>query len=141
MKRYRIIFILSFVVSTCFSQEIKKEYKIHTIAFYNLENLFDTINDPNTKDESSPIMLLKTSRSKAYYDKINNIEVEAYLSGSLLECKPENPKLKEKEVVVRCTLEEGIGKDVPPYTTLLTIDIKYGYTETISQNIEIRKET
>ena len=75
------------------------------------------------------------------YDKINNIEVVAYLSGSLLECKPENPKLKDKEEIVRCTLEEGVGKDVQPYTTLLTIDIKYGYTETISQNIEIRTET
>jgi len=33
-----------------FSQE-KKTYKINTIAFYNLENLFDTENDPNTYDD------------------------------------------------------------------------------------------
>jgi hypothetical protein len=28
-----------------------KKFRIHTIAFYNFENLFDTINDPNTFDE------------------------------------------------------------------------------------------
>ena len=62
------------------------------------------------------------------------------LSGYLLDCKPENPKLKDKEEVIRCTLEEGVGKDVQPYTTLLTITITYGYTETISKDVEIRKE-
>ena len=29
----------------------KKKFKVHTVGFYNLENLFDTINDPNTFDE------------------------------------------------------------------------------------------
>ncbi|MFY7810368.1 MAG: endonuclease/exonuclease/phosphatase family protein, partial [Flavobacterium sp.] len=29
----------------------QKKYNIHTIAFYNLENLFDTKDDPNTFDE------------------------------------------------------------------------------------------
>lgn len=28
-----------------------KKFKIHTVAFYNFENLFDTINDPDTFDE------------------------------------------------------------------------------------------
>ncbi len=28
-----------------------KKYRIHTVAFYNFENCFDTINDPNTFDE------------------------------------------------------------------------------------------
>jgi hypothetical protein len=28
-----------------------KKFLIHTVAFYNFENLFDTINDPNTFDE------------------------------------------------------------------------------------------
>lgn len=73
MKLNLITFILLFAVITSFSQEIKKEYKIHTIAFYNLENLFDTINDPNTKDEKSPIMQLKSERSKVYWNKINNM--------------------------------------------------------------------
>lgn len=28
-----------------------KKFKIHTIAFYNVENFYDTINDPKTRDE------------------------------------------------------------------------------------------
>jgi hypothetical protein len=79
------------------------------------------------------------SANTVNYDNINNIEVEAYLSGYLLTCSPENLKLKNKEEVVRCILEEGIDKKEPSYTTLLTITVKYGYTETISKKVEIRK--
>ncbi|WNH13782.1 endonuclease/exonuclease/phosphatase family protein [Thalassobellus suaedae] len=51
----------------------EKIFKIHTIAFYNLENLFDTINDPNKLDEYSPMMELKTNRSVVYLKKIKNM--------------------------------------------------------------------
>jgi hypothetical protein len=43
------IFIISCYVSLC-AQEVKT-YKIHTIAFYNLENLFDFEDDPFTFDD------------------------------------------------------------------------------------------
>ncbi|WP_310594354.1 endonuclease/exonuclease/phosphatase family protein [Flavobacterium sp.] len=42
----RVFFIISFNI---FGQS--KKYRIHTVAFYNFENCFDTINDPNTFDE------------------------------------------------------------------------------------------
>ena len=51
----------------------KKTYKIHTVAFYNLENLFDTINDPNKFDEASPIMEINTNRTFIYKKKIKNM--------------------------------------------------------------------
>ena len=51
----------------------KKIFKIHTIAFYNLENLFDTINDPLKFDESSPIMEIKWNREKVYKKKVKNM--------------------------------------------------------------------
>lgn len=51
----------------------KKTYKIHTVAFYNLENLFDTINDPTKYDEASPMMELKTNRSNVYKQKVRNM--------------------------------------------------------------------
>jgi len=50
-----------------------KKVKIHTIAFYNMENLFDTINDPYSFDESSPIMEVKTNKGKIYKEKIHNM--------------------------------------------------------------------
>lgn len=51
----------------------KKKFKIHTIAFYNLENLFDTINDLSKFDERSPIMELKTNRAEVYKKKVHNM--------------------------------------------------------------------
>jgi hypothetical protein len=57
---------------TAHSQE-KKKFKIHTIAFYNLENLFDTINDITKFDEASPIMEMKANREEAYKMKAHNM--------------------------------------------------------------------
>ncbi|GAA4803852.1 endonuclease/exonuclease/phosphatase family protein [Litoribaculum gwangyangense] len=51
----------------------KKTYKIHGIAFYNLENLFDPIDDPTKFDEASPIMELNTNKEEAYKKKIKNM--------------------------------------------------------------------
>ena len=28
-----------------------KKYSVNTVAFYNVENLFDTVNDPETNDD------------------------------------------------------------------------------------------
>ena len=57
-----------------FSQEKKgKQYKIRTVAFYNVENLFDTINDVTKNDEASPIMEMKGDRGKVYLDKIDKL--------------------------------------------------------------------
>ncbi|SDW19252.1 Endonuclease/Exonuclease/phosphatase family protein [Lutibacter oricola] len=64
-----LIFLIGFVNNT-YSQ---KQYKIRTIAFYNLENLFDTKNDTLKNDEASPIMEIKTNRDSIYSQKLNNM--------------------------------------------------------------------
>ena len=64
------LYFISFFSLT--AQE-KREFKIHTIAFYNVENLFDTINDPNKFDEASPIMEMKFNREEAYKKKVKNM--------------------------------------------------------------------
>lgn len=50
MKPYCLLILLLPLAFTTFSQE-KKSYKVHTIAFYNLENLFDFEDDPLTFDD------------------------------------------------------------------------------------------
>ncbi len=74
MKLIKItLTVLSFLVmSSLFSQE-QKRFKIHTIAFYNLENLFDTINDTTKFDERSPIMEMKANREEVYIKKVHNM--------------------------------------------------------------------
>ncbi|MFD0761376.1 endonuclease/exonuclease/phosphatase family protein [Lutibacter aestuarii] len=65
-----LLLLLLLISTTVFSQ---KKYQIKTVAFYNLENLFDTINDPNKNDEASPIMEIKENRSEIYRKKLNNM--------------------------------------------------------------------
>ncbi|MDG1805450.1 endonuclease/exonuclease/phosphatase family protein [Flavicella sp.] len=69
-KLLGIIFIL--FIQITFGQ--KKKYAIHSVAFYNLENLFDTINNPDTNDEASPMMEIKSNRSEIYFKKIKNLQ-------------------------------------------------------------------
>jgi hypothetical protein len=72
-KNTCLFIVLLFQICTCFSQKNEKKYTIRTIAFYNLENLFDTINDLSINDEASPMMELKFNRSKVYWDKIDKL--------------------------------------------------------------------
>ena len=63
-------------MSTSFYAQIVKkshQYSIRTIAFYNLENLFDTVDDSSTYDETSPIMESSENRVLVYRKKIENM--------------------------------------------------------------------
>lgn len=67
------LFILSFLFCLLLNAQEKKTYKIHTVAFYNLENLFDPINDPTKFDEASPMMEIKANRDAIYRKKVKNM--------------------------------------------------------------------
>jgi hypothetical protein len=71
LKNWLSVALIIAVVSLN-AQEAKK-YKIHTVAFYNLENLFDTVNDPDKNDEASPIMEMKANREEVYKKKVHNM--------------------------------------------------------------------
>jgi len=74
MKKSRIfINIFSILVLFVSNAQEKKIFKVHTIAFYNLENLFDTINDTTKFDERSPIMEMKTDIQEVYKKKVQNM--------------------------------------------------------------------
>ena len=68
-----LLILLIFIATVKAQNAPTKKYAIRTIAFYNLENLFDTINDLTKNDEASPIMELKGNRSKVYWDKIDKL--------------------------------------------------------------------
>ncbi|ALM20860.1 hypothetical protein JCM19294_2428 [Nonlabens tegetincola] len=46
-----------------------KQYKVKTVAFYNLENLFDAEDDTTINDEASPIMEMAEGRRAEVYKK------------------------------------------------------------------------
>jgi len=64
--------LVALFVYTSYSQE--KKYSIATVAFYNLENLFDVEDDPKKQDEKSPIMEMDSAaRPEVYQKKIKNM--------------------------------------------------------------------
>lgn len=74
MKKHYFFLGLTFLfIFYGYTQKNTREFTIRTVAFYNVENLFDTINNPNTNDEASPIMGLKINKSKVYWDKIDKL--------------------------------------------------------------------
>jgi len=74
MKHFNyLLFALLFISIINVNAQEKKKFKIHTVAFYNLENLFDTINDPTKNDEASPMMEIKANRQEIYKKKVHNM--------------------------------------------------------------------
>lgn len=72
MKSFLIFFIVLFNTFLLASQSVSK-YKIRTVAFYNVENLFDTINNPDTFDDDRTPDGKDHWTSKKYFDKIDKI--------------------------------------------------------------------
>ena len=73
MKKISIIVSIALIllISNSFAQE--KKYKAVCIAFYNLENFYDTIDDPNKNDEEFLPHGKNHWNSKKYFEKIANL--------------------------------------------------------------------
>ena len=48
IKKFILFLVLASTILVANAQE--KKYRVHTVAFYNFENLFDTINNPNNDE-------------------------------------------------------------------------------------------
>jgi hypothetical protein len=70
IKRLIAVFIVFFAIIGAKAQE--KKYIVHTVAFYNLENLFDTINGTNNDEEWLPTGVQNWT-SKKYHQKLHNL--------------------------------------------------------------------
>ena len=73
MRNITTFLMFIFVAFSIYAQQNQKKYKIRTVGFYNLENLFDTKNDPEKNDEASPIMEMKGGKEEVYWDKIDKL--------------------------------------------------------------------
>ena len=96
------------------STQVKdQELTVHNLAFYNVENLFDTINDPNTLDEKSPILEIKNGQSAVYRQKVKNMAT--VIAGIGKDKTGSAPTLIglaeiENETVIRDLIESSILK-------------------------------
>ena len=68
----KIFFVLLFLGLKSAAQD-KNEYQIRTIAFYNVENLFDTENDPVTFDDDRTPLGKDMWTPEKYQDKLSHI--------------------------------------------------------------------
>lgn len=76
MKRILLqatIFFVAFFTGIHFVSAQDKQYKIGCIAFYNTENFYDTIDNPNTQDEEFTPGGLDKWNSKKYYTKLEHL--------------------------------------------------------------------
>ena len=71
MRHSLILISLLFILISVKAQ--KASYKVGLIGFYNLENFFDTINDPNINDEEFLPNGSYHYTSAVYLDKVNHL--------------------------------------------------------------------
>lgn len=68
------IFLTLLLLSSVFASEAQKtNYKVSLIGFYNLENFYDTINDPKVSDEEFLPGGTKHYTGEVYLDKVNRL--------------------------------------------------------------------
>lgn len=69
-----VLFQFYFVILFSFSlQAQSKKYNIHTVAFYNFENLFDTTDDVNTNDDEWTPTGAQHWTEEKYKQKLSNL--------------------------------------------------------------------
>lgn len=83
MKRVEILLVLMLLLTACTAQEEKQRC---AVAFYNVENLFDTVDDPATMDDEFTPEGRYRYTDKVYQHKLHNIatvirELDAVLVG------------------------------------------------------------
>ena len=65
------LIVLFFSIQT---QSQSKKYKIHTVAFYNFENLYDTVDDIFTNDDEWTPNGAQHWTTEKYQQKLKNLE-------------------------------------------------------------------
>ena len=75
MIKIKLVIVLFslFAFFTAQSQDKKPEYKVACIGFYNVENLYDTLDQENVQDEEFLPKGKKNYTSAVYHDKLNKL--------------------------------------------------------------------
>lgn len=93
LKQMNKVFFSTLFLFACFSvsAQQKQQYKVAVISFYNLENLYDTINNPIVDDEEFLPTGIKNYNSTIYLDKLNKLA--SVLSQIGTEKTPDGPAI------------------------------------------------
>jgi predicted extracellular nuclease len=86
----KIVFLLILSPLLTFSQQ-KTSYKVAIIGFYNLENLYDTIDNPKVNDDEFTPQGPRNYNSKIYWNKIDKLASVIAQMGS--DVSPDGPAI------------------------------------------------
>ncbi|SNR24112.1 endonuclease [Flavobacterium sp. ov086] len=110
-------YIMAFFLLS-FAQAQSKKYTIHTVAFYNFENLFDTHDDPSTNDDEWTPTGVQNWTQEKYEQKLKNLSRVLSEIGT-----PENPNAPT--IIGGCEIENrGVVEDLIKQSKLA--DFEYG---------------
>jgi len=73
MKKIFVLFVIAGFYLTPYAQQSKQQFKIAIVSFYNLENLFDTLDDPAVIDEEFIPTGPKNYTGSIYFDKLSKL--------------------------------------------------------------------
>lgn len=73
MKKYTVLTLLYLLPFLAYSQAQKRSFKVACVGFYNLENLFDTINEPGVNDEEFTPTGSYNYTPAVYLDKLSKL--------------------------------------------------------------------
>lgn len=152
MKKIYFAFAFAFGFIACHSTKPvsrtpaqKNVYKILTVAFYNQENLFDTINDPKKFDERSPMMEIPaTKRPEVYKKKLHNMsfvlsqigrETTGTSPAVIGVCEVENKKVLEDLVNQASLIDQNYGVIHIPGPDERSIDVAFLYKKNLFRPI------
>lgn len=115
MKLRKLLYFLTLVVGLTVHGQAKK-FAIHTVAFYNFENLFDTINGPNNDEEWLPNGAQNWT-GKKYKHKLEN------LSRVLSEIGTNDQQRESPTFIGGCEIENrGVLEDLVKQPKLINKD-------------------
>lgn len=116
MRIKKLIALLFVVFSILGAKSQEKKFSLHTVAFWNLENLFDTINQPNNDEEWLPRGTQNWTQKK-YKQKIHNL-------GKVISGIGTGDKQKNAPTILGCSEIEnrGVLEDLVKDPQLLPYD-------------------
>ncbi len=115
--KYYLLFLFTIVFSSAYAQQ-EKQYKIQTIAFYNLENLFDFEDDPKTFDDDRTPDGKDHWTEEIYLAKLKNMaavisDIGSSISGTVPTiigvCEIENRKVLEDLINQEPLMKKNYG--------------------------------